>query len=353
MTDVLNKLAANYRFDVPKDWGRINTIDMHTGGEPLRVVVSGFPELIGQTVLEKRRFLKDNHDGLRTAIMFEPRGHADMYGCVLTPPERPGSDFGIIFMHNEGYSTMCGHATIAITKLAVEMGWVEAVEPITEIGIDAPCGLIKAFAEVDSGKVPSCKFHNVPSFVTGIDREIELLGIGKITYDIAYGGAFYAYLDVDQLGLGLTPENYQQLIHYGKLLKQLITEQDANLIKHPFEDDLSFLYGIIFIGKSGSSENHSRNVCVFADGEVDRSPTGSGVSGRMAIHYKKGEVKVGETLTIESILGTTFTGKVVEEVDYGDHRAVIPEVSGTAHITGQNELFIDPSDPLSAGFLLR
>ena len=181
----------------------------------------------------------------------------------------------------------------------------------------------------------------------------EIPGVGSIEYDIAYGGAFYAYVDAAQLNLRLDPDNYTTLKQTGMAIKKAVAEKRASLIQHPFEPDLSFLYGTIFVGESSHTGIHSRNVCVFADGEVDRSPTGSGVSGRMALHHSKGEVKTGETVRIESILGTDFTGKVVQEVDYGSYRAVVPEVGGTAFVVGQNEFLVDPRDPLKTGFILK
>ena len=340
------------QFDPPKDWLQIKTIDLHTGGEPLRVIVDGFPELKGNNVLEYRRYIREHHDHLRTALMFEPRGHADMYGCLLLPPNDEDGDFGILFMHNEGYSTMCGHAVIAITKLAVEMGWVEKTEPETIVKIDAPCGRITAFAKVEKGRVETVRFHCVPSFVVGLDREVTVPGLGKIKYDLAYGGAFYAYVDARQIGLDLTPENYRRIIQTGMDIKHAVMADDDE-IRHPFEEDLSFLYGTIFIGGPVSAGIDSRNVCVFAEGEVDRCPTGSGVSGRMAIHFERGEIGLGETMSIESITGSVFHGSVVEAVDFGPFRGVIPQVEGTAHVTGQHTFLIDPEDAMGEGFIFR
>jgi trans-L-3-hydroxyproline dehydratase len=338
------------RLDIPDGWHAIETIDMHTGGEPLRVITSGFPELEGNSVLEYRRFIRDNYDYLRTALMFEPRGHADMYGCILVPPNDADADFGIIFMHNEGYSTMCGHAIIAISKLAVQMNWVESSQDEIALKIDAPCGRIHSFVKMAGKEVESVRFHCVPSFVVGLDREVELPGYGMIRYDLAYGGAFYAYVDAGQLNLDLTPENYRKIIQLGMDIKHAVGHAPA---QHPFEEDLSFLYGTIFIGDSPRADCHSRNVCVFAEAEVDRSPTGSGVSGRMAIHHARNELAPGQTLRIESITGSIFEGSVVEALDFGPYQAVIPQVSGTAYITGQHQFLIDPNDPMREGFILR
>ena len=349
---VYDRILDNNNFAARPGWTTIRTIDLHTCGEPLRVILDGYPTLQGEHVLDYRNDARKNHDHLRQALMFEPRGHADMYGCVLTPPNDDEGDFGILFLHNEGYSTMCGHAIIGITTLALEMAWVEPEEPETVLKIDAPCGRITAFARMEEGRVAGVSFHCVPSFVVDLDAEVEVPGLGRLRYDLAYGGAFYAYVDADQLNLELTPDNYHAIIEAGKGIKQAVMKNNDRIV-HPFEKDLSFLYGTIFIGGPVSPGIDSRNVCVFAEGEVDRCPTGSGVSGRMPIHFRRGEIGLGQTMKIESIIGSVFTGSVVEEVDYGPFKAVIPRVEGTAHITGKHEFIIDPADKLKHGFLLR
>lgn len=327
---------------------------MHTGGEPLRVIIDGYPPLEGNSVLEYRSFVREHYDHLRTALMFEPRGHADMYGCLLVPPNDETGDFGIIFMHNEGYSTMCGHAIIAISTLAAEMNWIECQEGENKIEIDAPCGRIKSFVTISDGKVQGVKFHCVPSFVIGLDRKVETETYGEIIYDLAYGGAFYAYVDMSKnnFDFGLSANDYSTLIKAGMEIKKAVMKASKD-IKHPYEEELSFLYGTIFIGNSENNNIDSRNVCIFAEGEVDRCPTGSGVSGRMAIHYQRNEISIGESMKIESIIDTVFTGSVIENLNYGPHEAVIPQVEGTAHIVAQNEFLIDPNDPLQKGFILR
>ncbi|MFK2818660.1 proline racemase family protein [Flavobacteriaceae sp. LMIT009] len=355
MSKTYQNILSKTSFNPPNDWLQIKTIDMHTGGEPLRVIVDGFPELKGNSVLDYRRYCKEHYDYLRTSLMFEPRGHADMYGCILLPPNDDKGDFGIIFLHNEGYSTMCGHAIIAISTLAVEMNWINAQEGDNIIKIDAPCGRITSYANVKNGKVTGVRFHCVPSFVVGLDRTVDVEGLGSISYDLAYGGAFYAYVDMDKnnFNFDLSSDSYRQLIQTGMNIKQAVTEADKEIL-HPFEDDLSFLYGTIFIDNNKqTSGTDSRNVCIFAEGEVDRCPTGSGVSGRMAIHKERKEIDYGETMSIESITGSVFRGSVVSEEDYGPFTAVIPQVEGTAHITGMQTFVIDPNDPMKNGFILR
>jgi len=344
-------LSKIQNWSPPPSWHKITVIDAHTAGEPLRIITGGFPSIEGKTILEKRRFTKENFDHLRTALMWEPRGHADMYGCIITAPVTPDADFGVLFTHNEGFSSMCGHGIIAVTKVVIETGLISKSEPETIIRINTPAGLITAHARISENAVTSVYFHNVPSFVFARDKEIDIKGIGKIKYDIAFGGAFYAFVNAVDVNLVCTPENYRQLIETGMAIKNAVMNE-VTLI-HPFESDLNFLYGTIFLGPALSKEANSRNVCIFAEGEVDRSPTGTGVSARMALHHAKGEIKIGESMIIESILGTTFRGSVVEETQYGPYKAVIPEVEGTAFITGKSEFLIDPDDPLKYGFLLR
>lgn len=344
-------MLKNIHFEVPKNWQKITTIDMHTGGEPLRVPIDGLPELKGSSVLETRRYFRDNHDKIRTGLMWEPRGHADMYGAIITRPFTENADFGTFFLHNEGYSTMCGHAIIALTKFAIETGLVKKSGNEPELIIDAPPGLIRAKGHMENGKVVRTSFLNVPSFLYLRDQQVDVPGLGIINFDVAYGGAFYAFVDVEALGLKMDASDYNRLIDYGRRIKHAV--MDNFPIKHPFEEDLSFLYGTIFTGRPENPNNHSRNVCIFADGEVDRSSTGSGVSARAALHFAKGELKKGETITIESILGTTMTVKVHEETTYGPHKAVVPEVSGTASFVGKNEFWFDPEDGLKDGFIFR
>lgn len=354
MRKTYQRIQTQADFNPPKEWMQIKTIDMHTGGEPLRVIVSGFPKLKGHSVLDYRRYCKDHYDYLRTALLFEPRGHADMYGCILVPPNDDKGDFGILFLHNEGYSTMCGHAIIAIATLAVEMHWIDVIEGDNTLKIDAPCGRITAYAHVIQGKVTGVRFHCVPSFVVALVRKVEVAGVGEVVYDLAYGGAFYAYVDMKKnaFDFDLSTDSYRELIQTGMAIKNAVITNSTEIV-HPFEEDLSFLYGTIFIGESDKVEIDSKNVCIFADGEVDRCPTGSGVSGRMAIHRARKEIDFGETMHIESITGSVFKGSLVAEQKYGPFDAVIPQVEGTAYITGVHTFCIDPKDPMACGFLLK
>ncbi|HEX9735313.1 MAG TPA: proline racemase family protein [Thermoanaerobaculia bacterium] len=201
--------------DFPRHWRRLTTIDAHAGGEPFRVVTGGVPELVGATILERRRWAREHLDGLRRVLMWEPRGHADMYGCFLTAPVTPGADLGVVFLHNEGYSTMCGHGVIALAKVALEMGLLPAVEPETRVGLDTPAGLVTAWARLDNGRVGRVRFLNVPSFVVELDAEVEVPGLGRLRYDLAYGGAFYACVAAADAGVACAPGDFRELIARG------------------------------------------------------------------------------------------------------------------------------------------
>ncbi|MCI0470874.1 MAG: proline racemase family protein, partial [Candidatus Aminicenantes bacterium] len=284
-------------------------------------------------------------------IMWEPRGHADMYGAIITEPATPDGDLGVIFMHNEGYSTMCGHGIIALTTAVLDTGMIPKQGERPVLKIDAPPGRVTATGHRENGRIASVSFLNVPSFLYMQDKTVAVPGIGRVTFDIAFGGAFYAFCKAQDLGLKLEASDYNKLIDYGRRIKYAVMENFP--IKHPFEDDLGFLYGVIFIGKALNPAHHSLNVCIFAEGEVDRSPTGTGVSARAAIHHARGELAAGETSTIESILGTCMQVRVVETTTFGPYPAVIPEVTGSAFITGRNRFYFDPSDPLRKGFIFR
>jgi proline racemase len=335
----------------PDNWSVITTIDCHAAGEPLRVIVGGLPDIPGRTILEKRRHARENLDTWRTGLMWEPRGHADMYGAILTDPVTPDGDLGVLFCHNGGFSTMCGHGIIALTTVVFETGIIPCSGKAPELKIDTPAGRVTSRAYIDKNRVISVSFQNVPAFVYSLDQQLNIPGIGKIEFDIGYGGAFYVFCRAADVKLELGPQNVQELIRSGRQIKQAVAE--AVDIKHPDEPDLGFLYGTIFTGESLNPSNHSRNVCIFADGEVDRSPTGTGISARAAIEFTRQKLTVGQRITIESILGTCFDVRVLETSEVGSFPAVIPEVTGNAFITGENRFYIDPKDPLKNGFIFR
>jgi trans-L-3-hydroxyproline dehydratase len=330
---------------------RITAVDAHTAGEPFRVITGGIPPIPGATMLERRRYARENLDHLRRALMWEPRGHADMYGCLITPPATAGADLGVLFLHNEGYSSMCGHGIIGLATVLLETGMHPMTETETVLRIDTPAGVVEAHARITEQRVQSVYFYNVPSFVFALDQKIEVAGLGEVCYDLAFGGAFYAYVQAQAVGLDCTPEQFHVLIEKGMAIKRAVMANRP--VPHPFEPDLSFLYGTIFIGPARSEDAHSRNVCIFADGEVDRSPTGTGVSGRLAIHYARGELGLEQPIVIESILGSRFSGWISAENRFGPYAAIVPVVEGSAFITGRHEFLIDPHDELRHGFILR
>jgi len=328
----------------------ITSLDYHTAGEPLRIVTGGLPEIPGGTMLEKRRYMQENLDGYRRFLMLEPRGHADMYGAVLTPPVTADADVGVLFMHNEGYSTMCGHGIIAMVTAGLEHGLFE-IKNQQAIQIDSPAGRISARAQRDSGgRIESVSFLNVPSFVLEEKYSVSVDG-RNVDLIIAFGGAFYAYVDAQMFGFDLLPSEAARLIEFGHKIKNEVNRNYT--ICHPHGDaELNFLYGTIFV-RPGNKPGHSRNVCIFAEGELDRSPTGTGVSGRCAIHFARGEIGLGQELHIESIIGTAFTARCTRETLVGDLHAVIPEVTGSAHISGEHRFVLDSQDPLQEGFFIR
>lgn len=330
----------------------ISTIDAHTEGEPLRIITDGYPEIKGNSILEKRQYLCDNLDNLRQLLMFEPRGHADMYGALITEPCTDEAKFGILFMHNEGYSSMCGHGIIAAVSVAIESKALAMPKKHEVIGIDSPAGFIKAYAEFDADNKLAISFDNVPSFVEALNQTISIPKFGAIKYDIAFGGTYYAYVDADALDIACTPENQQQLINVGRAIKHAV--MNSYEINHPTEEDLSFLYGTIFYSNNtDSASSHSRHVCVFADGEVDRSPTGTGVSARAALLREKENLAVAQDVVIESIVGGKMTVSIQQEHDFYGKAAVTPRVSGRAYITGCHQFMLSEDDIFPQGFILR
>ena len=319
----------------------VSVVDYHTGGEPFRIVTGGVPPLEGTTILERRRFARDHLDRFRRLLVHEPRGHADMYGCHVVPPNDEGADLGVVFFHNEGYSTACGHGTIALVTWALDDGIVPMREGETSVVVDVPSGRLETWATVEAGRVRSVRFRNVPSFVWA--KEIE--AVGRVV-DVAFGGAFYASLEER-----VEPRELPRLIELGRAIKATIeTEHD---LVHPLEPELRGVYGVIFWQQEADVPLTQRNVTVFADGEVDRSPCGSGTSARLALLDAQGRLQRGAALRHLSIVGSEFTGRVVGEAEVGRLPAVVTEVEGSAFRTGRAEFELDPADPLGEGFLLR
>jgi proline racemase len=319
----------------------VSTVDYHAGGEPFRIVTGGVEPPRGRTILEQRRDALERLDHVRRLLVFEPRGHADMYGCFVTEPEGDGADLGVVFFHNAGFSTACGHGTIALVTWALDEGVLERSEGANRVVVDVPSGRLETWADVRGGRVRSVRFRNVPSFVwaTGLPA-------GGRDVDVAYGGAFYASLEER-----VAPGELPRLIALGREVKAAI-EADHEIV-HPLEPELRDVYGVIFWQQEGVAPLTQRNVTVFADGEVDRSPCGSGTSARLALLHASGAIAAGERLRHLSIVGSEFTGRVVGEAEVAGRPAVITEVEGSAFRTGRAEFELDPDDPLGEGFLLR
>jgi proline racemase len=314
---------------------RVETVDYHTAGEPFRIVTGGVDPLPGRTILDKRRHALEHVDDVRRLLINEPRGHADMYGCFVTEPEDEGADLGVVFFHNAGYSTACGHGTIALVTWAVESGVVEAVEPETGVVIDCPSGRLETVARVEDGDVKAVRFRNVPAYVD--TRGLEAAGH---IVDVAYGGAFYAFLEER-----VAVEELPRLIELGRAIKADL-ESEHEFV-HPEEPELRDVYGVVFWQHEDDGPPLvQRNVTVFADGEVDRSPCGSATSARMAL------LGVPELHHV-SVIGTEFRARIVGQTDVAGLRGVITEVEGSAHRTGSHEFVLESSDDLGTGFLLR
>jgi proline racemase len=320
---------------------RIGTVDYHTGGEPFRIVTEGVEPLQGSTILDKRRDALERLDHIRRLLVNEPRGHADMYGCFVVPPNDAGADLGVVFFHNAGYSTACGHGTMALVTWALDEGVVERVEGENRVVVDVPSGRVETFASVVDGRVRSVRFRNVPSFVWA-----EGLEIGGLTLDVAFGGAFYACVEET-----VTPAELPRLIELGRALKGEL--ETGHEFVHPVEPELREVYGVVFWQEEGEQPLTQRNVTVFADGEVDRSPCGSGTSARLALLDRAGRLPRGEELRHLSVVGSEFVGRVVGDADVAGLPAVVTEVEGSAFRTGTHVFEFDPSDPLGDGFLLR
>ncbi|MFM0565731.1 trans-3-hydroxy-L-proline dehydratase [Paraburkholderia sediminicola] len=329
----------------------ISTVEVHTSGEPFRVVTNGLPRAKGSTIMQHRTWMKENADDIRRALMFEPRGHVDMYGGYLTEPVSPSADFGVIFVHNEGYSDHCGHGVIAIATVAVELGWVERTVPETRVGIDAPCGFIETFVSYDGEHAGPVRFVNVPSFIWKRDVSVLTPSFGSMTGDIAYGEAFYFYVDGAPFGLEIREDAVEKLIAFGSEVKAAANA--AYSVAHPEIPEIDHIYGTVIANAPRHPGSTQANCIIFADREVDRSPSGSGTAGRVAQLYQRGQLAPDSTLINESILGTAFTGRVLRETHVGDLPAVIPQIQGNAHVCGFANWIIDERDPLSKGFLVR
>ena len=332
----------------------ISVIDTHTAGEAARLVTAGIPKIPGKDMVEKKQYFIDHLDDVRKSVMFEPRGHQDMFGAFLLPPTKEEADFGLVFMDTGGYLNMCGHNTIAAVTAAVETGMVDVEEGATEkeVVVETPAGLIYATAKLkDNGaKVKEVSFKNVESFLYKRDVELDVEGIGHIKFDISFGGSFFCIISADQLGLEVKPENASKLKEAGLKIREAV---NANIeIQHPTLEHIKTVDLVEIYDKPSHPEATYKNVVVFGDGNIDRSPCGTGTSAKLATLYAKGEHKPGEPYVYEIILGNLFKGRIVEERKLAGYDAIIPEITGSGYILGFSNYVYDPDDELTYGFLL-
>jgi proline racemase/trans-L-3-hydroxyproline dehydratase len=327
-------------------------IDYHTAGEPFRIVSGGVPPLRGKTILDRRADAEERLDDVRRFLVQEPRGHADMYGCFVTDPEDDGADIGVVFFHNAGYSTACGHGTIALVTWAIESGIVAPEGDEVPVVVDVPSGRVPTVARMAGGRVRSVRFQNVPSFAQGEPIRLPT-SAGTVTVDISYGGAYYGSVAAADVGMTIEPANVSAFIALGREIKDRLNQSDV--ATHPEDPRLSGVYGVIFSEDvaDDSVPLRQRNLTVFADGEVDRSPCGSGTSARLALLHRDGRIRIGERLAHESVIRTEFSAEVVEETEAYGRPAVITEVTGAAHRTGYHQFVLEHEDDLGTGFLLR
>ncbi|MDQ6753811.1 MAG: proline racemase family protein [Actinomycetota bacterium] len=326
-----------------------HAVDSHTEGMPTRVITGGVGTIPGATMAERRQWFMDHDDDVRTLLMFEPRGHASMSGAILQPPTRSDADFGVLFIEVSGLLPMCGHGTIGVATVLVETGMVEVQEPVTTIRLDTPAGLVVALVAVENGAAKSVTIRNVPSFSLALDQSVQVAGLGDVTYDMAFGGNFYAVVELESLGLPFDRAAKNDLLAAGLKIMDAVNVQ--NLPRHPEREDITGCHHV-YLKAPGSTAAHSRHAMAIYPGWFDRSPCGTGTSARMAQLYARGELGLNQDFINESFIGTRFTGRLVEETSVGGLPAVVPTITGRAWVTGTAQYHLDPDDPFPAGFLL-
>ncbi|GHJ93984.1 proline racemase [Streptomyces sp. NE5-10] len=327
-----------------------HAVDSHTEGMPTRVITGGAGVIPGATMAEKRLHFIEHRDSLRTLLMYEPRGHAAMSGAILQPATRPDADYGVLFIEVSGLLPMCGHGTIGVATVLVETGMVPVTEPVTTVRLDTPAGLVSVDVRVEDGAARSVTLTNVPAFSVGLDLKAEVPGFGTVTYDLAYGGNFYAFVELDALGLPFDRAHKQELISAGLAIMDAINAGDDRPV-HP-EDPAVAGVKHVYLAAPGSDATRSRHAMAIHPGWFDRSPCGTGTSARMAQLHARGQLALDTDFVNESFIGTEFTGRLVAETTVGGRPAVVPTVTGRAWITGTAQYFLDPTDPFPAGFLL-
>ena len=326
-----------------------HAVESHTEGMPTRVIVGGVGTIPGETMAERRLWFMENSDDIRTLLMYEPRGHAAMSGAILQPPTRPDADYGVLFIEVSGLLPMCGHGTIGVATVLVETGMVPVSEPVTTIRLDTPAGLVIASVAVEEGAARSVTIQNVPSFSYALDRKVEVPGLGEIGYDMAFGGNFYAVVELANLGLPFDRSRAGDLLAAGLEIMDAVNEHDRPV--HPERDDINGCHHV-YLKAPGSTGTLSRHAMAIHPGWFDRSPCGTGTSARMAQLHARGELRIGEDFVNESFIGTRFTGRLLGETTVGSLPAVLPSITGRAWVTGTSQFHLDPTDPFPAGFLL-
>ncbi|WP_342601148.1 proline racemase family protein [Psychrobacillus sp. FSL H8-0483] len=326
------------------------TVDVHVAGEPLRIITDGLPEIKGDTQLERRAYCMENLDYIREVLMLEPRGHHGMYGCIITPPASPHADFGVLFMHNEGWSTMCGHGIVGVITMGIETGRFIVTEENQKFVIDSPAGEIIAYARCNGSVVEAVSFENVPSFVLEKDMQVSIDGY-EFTVDVSFGGAFYAVVKSTELDLKVNTKDLPAIQKWGTKIKRYI--EDKLEVVHPLESGLRGIYGVIFSDDPVAENADLRNVTIFADEQIDRSPCGTGTCARLASLYAHGELEVKGSFVHESITDGQFIGEILEISKVAGYEAIIPKVTGEAFLTGFHQFLVDPQDTLPRGFLLE
>ena len=327
-----------------------HAVDSHTEGMPTRVITGGVGALPGTTMSQRRQWFLENSDEVRTLLMYEPRGHASMSGAILQPPTRPDADWGVLYIEVSGCLPMCGHGTIGVATVLVETGMVEVTEPVTTIRLDTPAGLVTAEVAVEGGAARNVTIRNVPSFTDRLDAKVDVPSLGTVRYDLAYGGNFYAIVELAEVGMPFDRAEKQRLLDGGLAIMAAINDDDRPV--HPDDPSITGCHHVQLVAP-GSSGRHSRHAMAIHPGWFDRSPCGTGTSARMAQLHTRGELPLGEDFVNESFIGTRFIGRLVEETTLTDGQiAVVPTITGRAWITGTAQYLLDPTDPFPAGFLL-
>jgi proline racemase len=326
-----------------------HAVDSHTEGMPTRVITGGVGVLPGETMAERRAYLIDHRDHLRTLLMYEPRGHAAMSGAILQPPARPDADHGVVFIEVSGALPMCGHGTIGVATVLVETGMVPVTEPVTTVRLDVPAGLVVAEVAVRDGRAVSVTIRNVPSFAVSLDSKVDVPGLGSVRYDLAFGGNFYAIVSLEELGLPFERSEKERLLDAGLAIMDAIDAAAPPV--HPEDPRVRGVHGC-YLMAPGSTARRSRHAMVIRPRWFDRSPCGTGTSARMAALHARGELALDTEFVNESFIGTTFTGRLVQATTVGGRPAVVPTITGRAWITGTAQYLLDPDDPFPQGFLL-